>query len=47
MPHRAGLLPADWVGRGVSEETGRKLLAAAMRGETDLRGVRGVKRAVL
>lgn len=47
-PHRAGLLPEDWVGLGHRLEVGRKLVAAAVqRGETDLRGVRGVKRTVL
>ncbi len=30
-----------------TEEVGRKVLAAAMRGETDLRGVRGVKKVLL
>src|SRR5260370_4214302 len=37
--HRAGLLPEDWVARGLSIETGRKLLAATMRGESEVRGV--------
>jgi 23S rRNA (adenine2503-C2)-methyltransferase len=48
MPHRCGMLPEDWVARGLSEEVGRKLLGAAVgRGETDLRGVHSVKKAVL
>jgi 23S rRNA (adenine2503-C2)-methyltransferase len=48
IPNRAGLLPEDWVARGLPVETGRKLLAAAVqRGDRDLAGVRGVKRAVL
>jgi 23S rRNA (adenine2503-C2)-methyltransferase len=47
-PHRAGLLPPDYAPFGVSEEVGRKLLAAAVqRGEQGLRSVRGVRRAVL
>src|SRR5438045_8729146 len=40
MEHRAGLLPEDWVARGLSVEAGRKLLAAAIRGEPEVRGVR-------
>ena len=40
--HRAGLLPEDWVARGQSLEVGRKVLAAAMRGDADLQTVRGV-----
>ncbi len=46
-PHRAGLLPEDWVARGQSLEVGRKVLAAAMRGDADLQTVRGVKKTVL
>jgi 23S rRNA (adenine2503-C2)-methyltransferase len=38
-PHRAGLLPEDWVARGLSIEIGRKQLAATMRGEPEVRGV--------
>jgi 23S rRNA (adenine2503-C2)-methyltransferase len=38
-PHRVGLLPEDWVARGLSIKTGRKLLAATMRGESEVRGV--------
>jgi len=46
--HRAGLLPVDYAALGVSEEAGRKLLAAAVqRGERDLRSVRGVRRELL
>src|SRR5260370_23410204 len=37
--HRAGLLPEDWVARGLSIEIGRKQLAATMRGEAEVRGV--------
>jgi 23S rRNA (adenine2503-C2)-methyltransferase len=46
---RRGLLPDDAARLfGVTEEVGRKLLAAAVqRGETDLSRVRGVKRALL
>jgi 23S rRNA (adenine2503-C2)-methyltransferase len=40
MDHRAGMLPEDWCARGLSVEAGRKLLAATMRGESDVRGVR-------
>ena len=46
-PHRAGLLPEDWVARGQSLEVGRKVLAAAMRGDADLQTIRGVKKTVL
>lgn len=47
-PNRMGLSPEDWVARGLPVETGRRLLAAAVqRGETDLRGMRGVKKALL
>ena len=46
--HRYGLLPEDWVERGLGIETGRKLLAAAVgRGEQDLASVRGVKKTLL
>jgi 23S rRNA (adenine2503-C2)-methyltransferase len=47
--HRGGLLPENSAGLfGVSEEVGRKLLAAAVqRGEPDLRSVRGVRRELL
>ena len=46
--HRAGLLPTDYAALGASEETGRKLLAAAVqRGERDLRSVRGVRRELI
>ncbi|MFL5312893.1 MAG: 23S rRNA (adenine(2503)-C(2))-methyltransferase RlmN [Myxococcales bacterium] len=46
--HRCGMLPEHYGTLGVSEEVGRKLLAAAVqRGEPDLRSVRGVRRAVL
>jgi 23S rRNA (adenine2503-C2)-methyltransferase len=47
--HRAGLLP-EHAARlfGVSEEVGRKLLAAAVhRGEGDLGSIRGVRRSLL
>src|SRR5258708_35673666 len=37
--HRAGLLPEDWVALGLALETGRKLLAAAMRGEAQVRSI--------
>jgi 23S rRNA (adenine2503-C2)-methyltransferase len=37
--HRAGLLPEDWVALGLALETGRKLLAAAMRGEARVRSI--------
>ena len=48
MMHRCGILPGEYARLGVTEEVGRKLLAAAVqRGEQDLRSVRGVKRAVL
>jgi 23S rRNA (adenine2503-C2)-methyltransferase len=49
MTHRCGLLPEDAARLfGVAEEVGRKLLAAAVqRGETDLAGVRGVRKEVL
>jgi len=50
MPlHRCSFLPGD-VARlfGVTEEVGRKIVAAAVhRGETDLSGVTGVKKALL
>ena len=46
--HRCGMLPGEYGSVGVSEEIGRKLLAAAVqRGEQDLRSVRGVRRALL
>src|SRR5438128_6032790 len=46
--HRCGMLPAHYARFGADESTGRKLLAAAVgRGETDLRSVQGVRRAVL
>ena len=46
--HRCGMLPEEYAQLGVTQEVGRKLLAAAVqRGEQDLRSVRGVKRAVL
>ena len=47
--HRCGLLPEDIARRfDVDLPAGRKLMAAAVqRGETDLRSVRGVRRAVL
>ena len=46
--HRCGMLPEQYGPLGVSEEVGRKLLAAAVqRGEEDLRSVRGVRRALL
>ena len=46
--HRAGLLPEDWLARGVPLVAGRKLLAAAVqRGEQDLAGVRGVRKVLL
>ena len=46
--HRCGMLPEQYGSLGVTEEVGRKLLAAAVRrGEQDLRSVRGVRRAVL
>jgi len=42
------MLPEQYGSLGVTEEVGRKLLAAAVRrGEQDLRSVRGVRRAVL
>ena len=46
---RRGLLPEDAARLfGVTEEVGRKLLAAAVqRGETDFSGVRGIKRVLL
>src|SRR5438067_920644 len=48
MMHRCGILPEQYAPFGVDESAGRKLLAAAVgRGETDLRSVRGVRRAVL
>jgi len=47
MTHRCGMLPEDWVARGLSIDVGRKVLAAAMRGETDLQNVRGVRKSVL
>ena len=46
-PHRAGLLPDDWVGRSLTVKQGRSLLAAALRGETDLSSVRCVKKPLL
>src|SRR2546430_9597833 len=49
--HRAGMLPEEAVallGCDVTEEIGRKLLAAAVqRGERDLRSVRGVRRELI
>jgi 23S rRNA (adenine2503-C2)-methyltransferase len=46
--HRCGILPEQYGQVGVSEEVGRKLLAAAVqRGEPDLRSVRGVRRELL
>ena len=48
IEHRAGLLPEDWVARGVPLVAGRKLLAAAVqRGAAGLEDVRGVKKALL
>ncbi|TMB21169.1 MAG: hypothetical protein E6J65_16025, partial [Deltaproteobacteria bacterium] len=51
MRHRAGMLPEEAVallGCDVTEEIGRKLLAAAVqRGERDLRSVRGVRRELI
>jgi 23S rRNA (adenine2503-C2)-methyltransferase len=42
------MLPEQYRSLGVTEEVGRKLLAAAVqRGEQDLRSVRGVRRSVL
>jgi len=42
------MLPEQYAPLGLTEEVGRKLLAAAVRrGEQDLRSVRGVRRAVL
>ena len=47
--HRYGLLPDEIAERfGIDVRGGRKLMAAAVqRGETDLRGIRGVRRDVL
>ncbi len=46
--HRCGMLPEQYGSLGVTEEVGRKLLAAAVqRGEEDLQSVRGVRRALL
>ena len=46
--HRCGILPDQYAPLGVTEEVGRKLLAAAVgRGEQDLGSIRGVRRAVL
>src|SRR5882672_12276092 len=46
--HRCGMLPDQYAPLGVTEEIGRKLLAAAVhRGEPDLRSVRGVRRELL
>jgi len=46
--HRCGMLPDQYAPLGVTEEVGRKLLAAAVgRGEQDLGSIRGVRRAVL
>ncbi|HUJ26692.1 MAG TPA: radical SAM protein [Myxococcales bacterium] len=39
LTHRCGLLPEDWVGRGLPIRAGRKILAAAMRGEAEVEGV--------
>src|SRR5260370_17195073 len=49
MMHRCGVLPEDLAAHfDIEVAVGRKVLAAAVqRGETDLGGVRGVKRAVL
>jgi 23S rRNA (adenine2503-C2)-methyltransferase len=48
IPHRAGLLAEQWLEFGLTVEQGRKVLAAAVqRGESDLRSVRGVKRALI
>jgi 23S rRNA (adenine2503-C2)-methyltransferase len=49
LPDRRALLPEDAARLfGISEEVGRKLLAAAVRrGERDLRSIRGVRREVL
>src|SRR5712671_1435936 len=46
--HRCGMLPDQYAPLGVTEDIGRKLLAAAVqRGARDLRSVRGVRRALL
>jgi 23S rRNA (adenine2503-C2)-methyltransferase len=46
--HRCGMLPDQYAPLGVTEDVGRKLLAAAVqRGERDLRSVRGVRRELL
>lgn len=37
--HRAGMLPEDWAALGLSIEKGRKMLAATMRGESEVPGV--------
>ncbi len=46
--HRCGMLPDQYAPLGVTEDVGRKLLAAAVqRGARDLRSVRGVRRELL
>ena len=46
--HRCGMLPDQYAPLGVTEDVGRKVLAAAVqRGERDLRSVRGVRRELL
>src|SRR5437763_5595479 len=37
--HRAGMLPEDWVARRLTLEAGRKLMAAAMRGQAQATGI--------
>src|SRR6267142_1692844 len=46
--HRCGMLPDQYAPLGVTEDVGRKLLAAAVqRGAPALRSVRGVRRELL
>lgn len=40
LTHRCGLLPEDWIARGLTLRAGRKILAASMRGEAEVAGVR-------